>query len=105
MLARLISSIQEAFEPEITLLPPVCYSDSQVVIYWVKGQGRMWKPFVENRVKEIRDLVPVTCWRHCPGRDNPADIPSRGLKPMELISNALWWYGPSWLTAGLGSST
>ena len=98
MLARLISSIQEAFEPEITLLPPVCYSDSQVVIYWVKGQGRMWKPFVENRVKEIRDLVPVTCWRHCPGRDNPADIPSRGLKPMELISNALWWYGPSWLT-------
>ena len=98
LLARLISSIQEAFEPEITLLPPVCYSDSQVVIYWVKGQERMWKPFVENRVKEIRDLVPVTCWRHCPGRDNPADIPSRGLKPMELISNALWWYGPSWLT-------
>lgn len=50
----------------------------------------------------MRELLPVTCWRHCPGIDNPADIPSRGLTPIELHTNKLWHCGPDWLHQGPG---
>ena len=56
----------------------MCYTDSQVALCWFKGVTKQWKQFVENRIQEIRRLVPVNCWRHCHSGDNPADIPSRG---------------------------
>ena len=41
--------------------------------------------------------MPASQWRHCPGSDNPADIPSRELTLSELRTNALWIHGPEWL--------
>ena len=38
---------------------------------------------------------------HCAGRDNPADIPSRGLTPKELATSELWMNGPDWLSDGV----
>ena len=35
---------------------------------------------------------------HCAGRDNPADVPSRGLTPKELATSELWMNGPDWLS-------
>ena len=37
----------------------------------------MWKPWVENRVVEIRKVVAKSVWHHVPGEDNPADVPTR----------------------------
>ena len=82
-------------------MPHVCLSDSQVALCWIKGIDRDWKPFVQNRVEEIRRLVPARCWKHCPGKDNPADIPSRGLSPTELSRCKLWQDGPEWLRTGI----
>lgn len=48
-------------------------------------------------MKEIRELVPLTHWSHCPGKDNPADLPSRGISPKELESSSIWRHGPDWL--------
>ncbi|XP_055714187.1 uncharacterized protein LOC129808438 [Phlebotomus papatasi] len=36
-------------------------------------------------------------WRHVPTKQNAADVLSRGCKVLNLISNSLWWHGPSWL--------
>ena len=69
--------------------------------YGIKGINRDWKPFVQHRVEEIRRLVPAQCWNHCPGKDNPADIPSRGLSPTELSLCKLWQDGPEWLRTGI----
>ena len=52
---------------------------------------------MENRVAAIRRLVPPKHWRHCPGRENPADIPSRGMSISELSESPLWLNGPDWL--------
>ena len=60
---------------------------------WIRGEGKEWKQFVYNRVKEIRVLVPPKYWSHCPGKENSADLPSRGVSPKELESSAV----PDWL--------
>ena len=49
-------------------------------------------------MNEIRTLVPLNSWRHCRGKNNPADIPSRGMSPSELSECTLWIEGPTWLS-------
>ena len=39
-----------------------CFTDSTVALYWIQGVDKEWKPFVMNRVLEIRDKVPPACW-------------------------------------------
>ena len=37
-------------------------------------------------------------WGHCPGRDNPADLGTRGLIAAKLEKSDLWWHiGLEWL--------
>ena len=86
-----------ALDPVIQISTITCYTDSKVSLYWIKGCGKEWKPFVQNRVNKIRRLVPAQYWRHFPGRDNPADLPSRGVAPTELVRNSLWQHGLHWL--------
>ena len=40
---------------------------------------------------------------HCPGVDNPADLPSQSAGIDELIDNQLWLHGPSWLCDATGT--
>ena len=97
LLGRLMNSISQSLENELRLLQPRCFTDSKVALFWIQGVDKDWKPFVQNRVTEIRSLIHPNCWRHCSGRENPADVPSRGSAPLELSVNALWRDGPEWL--------
>ena len=97
LLARLVKSITNSLETELVLEAPLCYTDSEVAFYWVTGTTKVWKQFVQRRVSEIRRLIHPTLWRHCSGKDNPADLPSRGVTPTELAHSQLWIKGPSWL--------
>ena len=97
LLAKLISNVLVALDNEVKFDSITCFTDSKVALYWVTGMDKEWKPFVQNRVNEIRRLVPPDCWRHCPGQENPADIPSRGISPTELSKSLLWRHGPNWL--------
>ena len=97
LLARLMSTTTNALSPQLKLESPRYYTDSQVASYWICGQGKQWKPFVQNRANEIAKLSEKDSWRHCPGKENPADLPSRGLTPLELSASALWRHGPLWM--------
>ena len=79
------------------LADSLCFTDSEIVLHWIYGQDRTWKPFVQNRVQEIRQAVPMKSWKHCGGWETPADLPSRGLTLQELTVSSLWLQGPSWL--------
>ena len=68
-----------------------------VALYWITSCKGEWKQFVQNRVVEIQKLIPIASWRHCKGTSNPADLPSRGATPAELIANPFWFEGPPWL--------
>lgn len=99
LLARLMNSVLAAFKHEIEFNSLACFTDSKVALCWIRGLEKEWKPFVQNRVNEIRKLVATECWHHCPGKENPADVPSRGSTPSELNSNVQWRHGPSWLVS------
>ena len=97
LLARLMDNVAISLGTLLPLSQPRCFTDSMVTLYWIQGIEKQWKPFVQNLVNEIRKLLPLNCWSHCSGKDNPADVPSRGLTPLELSVNMLWRHGPSWL--------
>jgi len=96
LLTRLISTVSESLGDRLPLLLPKCFTDFQVALCWIyfTGVEKDWKPFVQNRVREIRESVPVSSWSHCPGTLNPTDLPSRGLTAEELSRSTLWRDGP-----------
>ena len=96
ILARLISSVQEALDKLFNIKEVFCWTDSITVFYWIQS-NKEFKQFVQNRIEEIHKLTDAKSWRHCPGIENPADIGSRGCLTSELVDDSLWWEGPAWL--------
>ena len=74
------------------------WSDSKVVLDWLKGHPSKWQTFVANRVSRINTTFPQATWRHVKSADNAADCATRGLTPDQLAEFSLWWNGPTWLT-------
>jgi len=97
LLARLTSHVLEALQSVIDVKMGSCFTDLRVALYWIQGEDKQWKQFVHNRAVEIRKLVPVKHWRHCAGKDNPADMPSLGITPEDLDASLTWRRGPDWL--------
>lgn len=80
------------------------WTDAKIVLYWIQNSTKRWKPFVANRVKEIQALTTQASWHHCPGRDNPADMLSRGVTMEVLIDSVKWWSGPDFLKRDIPES-
>ena len=97
ILARLISNVKEAIETNIEVRDIICWSDSQIVLFWILRTEKMHKPFVQNRVAEIRETISPQQWRYCPTEENPADLASRGILGSKLKGLKLWWEGPAFL--------
>ncbi|UYV71237.1 hypothetical protein LAZ67_8002343 [Cordylochernes scorpioides] len=76
-LAVHIKSMMEFEDIPITL-----WTDSTTALAWIK-RDMNWSVFVAGRVKKIRQNSSITDWRHVPGKENPADIPSLWLKKEE----------------------
>ena len=89
LLARLVSNVSDCLAPQLSLGPMKLFTDSRVALFWIRSD-KEWKQFVQNRVNEIRNLTPAKYWGHCPGKDNPADVPSRASTPLELSVNVLF---------------
>ena len=70
ILSRLINNVKDSLNEIIPVDIKMCWTDSIMALYWIKGTNNEWKVFVENRVQEIRNLVPVAFWDHCPGKEN-----------------------------------
>lgn len=74
------------------------WTDSTIVLAWIRSHPNKWKTFVSNRISEIHDTLKPEVWRHVGTKDNPADGATRGIEPSNLINHHLWWTGPVWLT-------
>ena len=70
--ARLINCVHEALTDVLHVNEIVCWSDSLVTLYWIKGINNHFKQFVENRTSEIRKNTEIQLWRHCPWNTQPS---------------------------------
>jgi len=96
ILAKLVETVKNAIEKTIEINRVHLWTDSMTTLFWIMNK-KEWKICVANRVKEILSKTDKSSWSHISGKDNPADLGSRGLKAVELKSNELWWKGPQWL--------
>ena len=75
----------------------VFWTDSKVVLGYICNEARRFRIFVANRVQQIKDHSEPYQWHHVITERNPADIASRGIQAIELVSNTMWFNGPSFL--------
>ncbi|XP_037505893.1 uncharacterized protein LOC119382253 [Rhipicephalus sanguineus] len=90
---RYLSSNSDLHFKKVTI-----WSDSQITLCWIRKEPTAWKTFVRNRVAEIQKLTDLSFWRFCPGKENPADLLTRGISAEKLHQTELWWHGPKWMT-------
>lgn len=93
--AQLVHKIKESLRIKVDHV--VCWTDSSIVLGWLKKPPSTINIFVGNRVAEIQELTSDCSWRHISTKDNPADILSRRMSPKDIQNCNLWWQGPSWL--------
>ncbi|XP_062699286.1 uncharacterized protein LOC134284451 [Aedes albopictus] len=95
--ARLHKRVSEALDMPITASH--FWSDSTVTLEWLRSPPYTWSTFIANRVSEIQTTTQGSYWHHIAGRENPADLVSRGMTVEKFLSSNLWHHGPAWLTA------
>lgn len=95
LLAKLVLKIKNTLN--ITISKTIYFTDSTIVLSWLKIEPFKLKTFVANRVSKIMEITKLHEWRHVRSKNNPADMISRGLKPTELLNNEVWFHGPEFL--------
>lgn len=96
LLTRLIKYVVEAIKEKVEIDDVVCWSDSTIVLSWLRIPPHNLQVFEGNRVSQILNCGLNLTWRHLPSELNPADVASRGCRATDLVGHPLWW-GPQWL--------
>ncbi|GFW39987.1 uncharacterized protein TNCV_5116701 [Trichonephila clavipes] len=96
LLAKLVKRVVAALQLETAEV--YLWSDSMIVLAWLRKESMDLKTFVQNRVAKIQELYPNQLWRHVPSDQNPADLVSRGVDPEKLLQQNLWFNGPTFLS-------
>lgn len=96
LLCKLLLNVTKAMK--FTNASVHCWTDSTIVLAWIKGNPARWNVFVGNRITEIQTNFPSSHWRHVISEENPADCATRGVPPQQLKEHPLWWAGPVWLS-------
>ena len=73
------------------------WTDSQMVLAYIRSNSKQFKVFVANRIHQIKENTRVDQWHYVSSKENPADDASQGLDPRKETSNSCWFHGPSFL--------
>ncbi|KAJ8403145.1 hypothetical protein AAFF_G00360610 [Aldrovandia affinis] len=84
-------------ELQVPLQPSTFWTDSTTVLRYIDNDTARFKTFVANRINVIREATKPSQWKYVRTTENPADLPSRGLKAKSLAQSRTWIDGPSFL--------
>ncbi|GFW67873.1 integrase catalytic domain-containing protein [Trichonephila clavipes] len=98
LLSELYVVVLESLRKVIQIDKSFLFSDSQIVLDWLKSSPSRWKIFVANRILRIQKMTSEASWHHVKSQENPADCDSRGIVASKLKVHKLWWSGPQWLS-------
>lgn len=95
MLTELIDHVLKSIQVHADRI--VCWTDSTIVLAWLRKHPSTWKTTVANRTSKIHTTLPAATWRHVPTDSNTADLNSRGVLAEKLLASTFWTEGPTWL--------
>ena len=95
LLAELIDCVKDELH-FYTISSITAWIDSTVAYYWIVN-NRNDQVFIRNRVAKILKILSKDTWSLVGTKDNPADIISRGLDPVQLLESSVWFNGPGFL--------
>ena len=84
-------------ELEYEIDKSIFWTDSMIVLGYIRNQTKRFKTCVANRVSAIHEQTTQDQWRHVPTQLNPADLASRGVSPTATSQLQLWVKGPPFL--------
>ena len=73
------------------------WTDSTIVLQYIKNEDKRFQTFVANRVAAIHNATLPKQWYHVDTKENPADYLSRGMTAREMLENSQWLNGPDFL--------
>ncbi|XP_055714936.1 uncharacterized protein LOC129809152, partial [Phlebotomus papatasi] len=94
LVAETIDRFKDSYKPDDIHY----WSESTIVLSWLRSPPDDYKIFVSKRVKRILELSKPDQWQHVGTKSNPADIISRRANPSKLLDRDFWWRGPEWLS-------
>ncbi len=101
--ATLAVKVDKQIRQELDL-PITCvifWTDSTIVLRYIRNTSKRFHTFVANRLQMIHDASSPQQWHHVPTNLNPADLASRGLnagnKDQDLRKLQFLFNGPEFL--------
>ena len=88
---------------QVLKIPPEdihVFTDSLTCLQWFRRQSRTMKVFVANRISRAQRKILLPNLHYVRSDSNPADFPTKGRTPEELIDSSLWFHGPDFLHSG-----
>ena len=84
-------------ELEIPVNKEVFWTDSEVVLGYIRNESKRFRIFVANRVELIKDHSDESQWHYISSKQNPAENASRGIDVYHDDKVKRWYLGPQFL--------
>ncbi|XP_038062620.1 uncharacterized protein LOC119733113 [Patiria miniata] len=76
----------------LPLQESVFWSDSMIVLHYLRNEDKRYQTFVTNRISRILELSKASQWRYVDSMSNPADDVSRGLTAIDCGKRSLGYF-------------
>ena len=81
---RLVGTVKKEI-PRLNCVKTTFWSDSKIILHYIRNENKRFHTFVANRIAEIRSSSRPDEWRYVPSSLNPADPGSRGTSAANLL--------------------
>src|SRR5665811_1508664 len=82
---------------EIPIQEDFLWTDSRIVMCWLKADGKQFLQFVSHRIGEIQEATDIADWHWISTKENVADEATKDNLDCDLHANSRWLNGPKFL--------